>query len=86
MAELRYNPFKNDWVMVASVRQNRPQMPKHWCPFCPGSGKVVSIVKKDKVELFKNILKEEYTKLIGYEPTFYQSDAGQGATEVDAWR
>lgn len=40
MAELRYNPFKNDWIMVASARQNRPQMPKDWCPFCPGSGRV----------------------------------------------
>ncbi len=40
MAELRYNPFKDDWVMVASARQNRPQMPKDWCPFCPGSGRV----------------------------------------------
>ena len=29
-----------DWVMIASHRQNRPQMPKDWCPFCPGSGKV----------------------------------------------
>ncbi|MDL2234361.1 galactose-1-phosphate uridylyltransferase, partial [Ruminococcaceae bacterium OttesenSCG-928-L11] len=40
MAELRYNPLTNDWVMVASHRQARPQMPKNWCPFCPGSGKV----------------------------------------------
>lgn len=40
MAELRYNPLTNDWVMIASHRQNRPQMPKDWCPFCPGSGKV----------------------------------------------
>ncbi len=40
MAELRYNPLLNDWVMIASHRQNRPQMPKDWCPFCPGSGKV----------------------------------------------
>lgn len=40
MAELRYNPFKRDWIMIASHRQNRPQMPKDWCPFCPGSGKV----------------------------------------------
>lgn len=22
------------------MRQDRPQMPKDWCPFCPGSGKV----------------------------------------------
>ncbi len=40
MAELRYNPLTKDWVMIASHRQNRPQMPKGWCPFCPGSGKV----------------------------------------------
>lgn len=40
MAELRWNPFMKDWVIIASHRQNRPQMPKDWCPFCPGSGKV----------------------------------------------
>jgi UDPglucose--hexose-1-phosphate uridylyltransferase len=40
VAELRYNPLLDDWVMVASHRQNRPQMPKDYCPFCPGSGKV----------------------------------------------
>ena len=40
MAEIRYNPFKDDWVMIASVRQDRPNMPKDWCPFCPGSGRV----------------------------------------------
>lgn len=40
MAELRYHPFIKDWVMIASHRQGRPAMPKDWCPFCPGSGKV----------------------------------------------
>lgn len=40
MAELRKNPLTNDWIMIASHRQNRPQMPKDYCPFCPGSGKV----------------------------------------------
>ncbi len=48
MAELRYNPLINDWVMIASHRQNRPQMPKDWCPFCPGSGKV-----PDDYEVYK---------------------------------
>lgn len=48
MAELRYNPFKNDWIIMASARQNRPQMPKDWCPFCPGSGKV-----PEEYEVFK---------------------------------
>lgn len=40
MAELRYHPLTRDWVMIASHRQGRPQMPKDYCPFCPGSGKV----------------------------------------------
>ncbi|HHV59288.1 MAG TPA: galactose-1-phosphate uridylyltransferase [Clostridiaceae bacterium] len=40
MAELRWHPLIKDWVMIASHRQNRPQMPKDWCPFCPGSGRV----------------------------------------------
>lgn len=40
MAELRWNPLLRDWVMIASHRQERPQMPKDWCPFCPGSGRV----------------------------------------------
>lgn len=40
MAELRWHPLTRDWVMIASHRQARPQMPKDWCPFCPGSGKV----------------------------------------------
>ena len=40
MAELRFNPLLVDYVMIASHRQARPQMPKDWCPFCPGSGKV----------------------------------------------
>ncbi len=40
MTELRYNPLLGDWTMVATRRQNRPNMPKGGCPFCPGSGKV----------------------------------------------
>ena len=40
MPELRYDPIANDWIMVASHRQDRPQMPQNWCPFCAGSGKV----------------------------------------------
>jgi UDPglucose--hexose-1-phosphate uridylyltransferase len=40
LAELRYNPLLGDWTMVASNRQHRPSMPKDFCPFCPGSGRV----------------------------------------------
>jgi len=48
MAELRWHPLTKDWVMIASNRQARPQMPKDWCPFCPGSGKV-----PDEFEVFE---------------------------------
>ena len=40
MSELRWHPLLREWVGVASVRQNRPQLPQTWCPFCPGSGRV----------------------------------------------
>ena len=40
MAELRWNPFIKDYIMIASHRQERPQMPKDYCPFCPSGGKV----------------------------------------------
>ena len=40
MGELRWHPLLRQWVGVAGHRQGRPQMPKDWCPFCPGSGSV----------------------------------------------
>lgn len=40
MSELRYNPLLATWVIHAASRQNRPHLPKDYCPFCPGSGKV----------------------------------------------
>ncbi len=40
MTELRWNPTVREWVSTASHRQERPQMPRDWCPFCPGSGRV----------------------------------------------
>ncbi len=41
MQELRYNPLLGTYTMVAAHRQHRPNMPKGWCPFCPGEGKNV---------------------------------------------
>jgi UDPglucose--hexose-1-phosphate uridylyltransferase len=40
MAELRYNPLQDTWVMHAPNRQGRPHLPADWCPFCPSSGLV----------------------------------------------
>lgn len=39
-SELRWHPFLREWVVVANIRQDRPQLPDDWCPFCPGSGHV----------------------------------------------
>lgn len=40
MSELRWNPMLGQWVIVAGHRQDRPDRPEGWCPFCPGSEKV----------------------------------------------
>lgn len=40
MSEMRWHPLLEEWVVVASHRQDRPQLPANWCPFCPGSGRV----------------------------------------------
>lgn len=40
MAEFRYNPLLDDWTIVNGKRNKRPDMPKDYCAFCPGSGKV----------------------------------------------
>ena len=43
MPELRWNPLLATWTMVATNRQDRPHLPKDWCPFCPGEGKNVPL-------------------------------------------
>lgn len=40
MPHLRWNPLLRTYTMVAANRQSRPHLPKDYCPFCPGSGKV----------------------------------------------
>jgi UDPglucose--hexose-1-phosphate uridylyltransferase len=40
VSELRWHPLLREWVAVSAHRQDRPQMPKDWCPFDPGSGRV----------------------------------------------
>lgn len=51
MSELRWHSLLRQWVVVASHRQDRPQMPADWCPFCPGSG---SVPDKYDVLLYPN--------------------------------
>ncbi len=40
MAELRYNPLLDDWTMISANRAKRPDMPKDFCAFCVGKGKI----------------------------------------------
>ncbi len=40
MSELRWHPLLRQWVAITTHRQDRPQLPEEWCPFCPGSGRV----------------------------------------------
>lgn len=40
MHQLRWHALLQQWVVVTTARQNRPQMPADWCPFDPGSGHV----------------------------------------------
>jgi len=40
MSELRWNPLIRDWTIIAPKRQDRPEIYKGGCPFCPGSGRV----------------------------------------------
>jgi len=46
----------------------------------------ISLVKKDKVEKFKYIMKKEYMRIIGHEPFFYESNAEKGGSELLHWR
>ena len=40
MAELRWHPLLETWVIVSSHRQGRPHLETGACPFCPSSGSV----------------------------------------------
>lgn len=45
-------------------------------------GCTISIVHKNRVEAFKEKVREGYARIIGYEPSFYISDIGEGGHEV----
>ena len=45
-------------------------------------GSTVSIVREDYIDEFKDRLRTAYTKVIGYEPSFYIDDAGNGGREI----
>lgn len=83
MSELRYNPLLGTWVIHAAARQNRPHLPKDYCPFCPGSGKVpddyeVLVYDNDFPVLSDSLLPaEEYIN-----PLLYPTKEAYGKCEV----
>jgi galactokinase len=46
----------------------------------------ISIVEKNRVESFKRTLTEAYNRRFGYAPSFYQSNAEDGARELTSWQ
>ena len=82
MAELRWNPLLQDWTIVASHRQNRPQMPKDWCPFCPGSGKVPEDYEVHKYDNDFPALSQEPPVPDAVGSKFYKSAEAYGKCEV----
>lgn len=82
MSELRYNPFLKDWVMVASQRQARPDMPKGWCPFCPGSGKVPDHYDVYAYDNDFPVMQPEWSETTGNEDDFFQAKRMYGKCEV----
>jgi UDPglucose--hexose-1-phosphate uridylyltransferase len=81
VSELRWHPFLKQWVAVTTHRQDRPQMPKDWCPFCPGSGKVPD---QYSVHLYTNDFAafspgdDEFVD----EPGLYATTGARGACDV----
>lgn len=82
MAELRWHPLIKDWVMIASNRQNRPQMPKDWCPFCPGSGKVPDHYDVLKYDNDFPVLSQNPPVPDGIPTDFYKTAESYGKCEV----
>jgi UDPglucose--hexose-1-phosphate uridylyltransferase len=79
--ELRWHPLLREWVAVAAHRQDRPQMPQDWCPFCPGSGRVP---ERYDVHLYPNDFASFRLDNPRFSPQvgLYQTTGALGATDV----
>ncbi|MCO5232017.1 MAG: galactose-1-phosphate uridylyltransferase [Chitinophagales bacterium] len=83
MSELRWNPLLNTWTIIAANRQNRPNMPKGYCPFCPGDDKKIS--EDYDVLIYPNDFSALSDGIDGdWEPSndLFQSSVAKGACEV----
>lgn len=82
MAELRYNPLLDDWTMVSADRSKRPDMPKDFCPFDPGSGKVPDNYDVLKYDNDFPILSLDPLEPDNVGSEFYKTEKSYGKCEV----
>lgn len=82
MAEFRYNPLIDDWTIVAGNRQNRPDMPKNYCAFCPGSGKVPDNYTVLKYDNDWPSMQPNPPEIDDVATNFYQAKKSFGKAEV----
>ncbi len=68
--------------MVSAGRQGRPQMPKDWCPFCPGSGKVPDAYDVHKYDNDFPVLSANPPEPDDVGSDFYRVARSRGACEV----
>lgn len=82
MAELRWNPLLKDWTIVAGHRQNRPDMPKDYCPFCLGSGRVPEHYEVHKYDNDFPALSQEPPEAYSEDSELYRTKPAYGKCEV----
>ncbi len=82
MAELRYNPLLDDYTMVSADRSKRPDMPKDFCPFCIGSGKVPDNYDVLKYNNDFPILSQDPPEPDKVGSEFYKTEKSYGKCEV----
>lgn len=82
MAEFRYNPLIDDWTIVAGHRQNRPDMPKDYCAFCCGSGKVPSHYTVLKYDNDWPSMMPNPPEIDDVTTDFYKAEKSYGKAEV----
>jgi UDPglucose--hexose-1-phosphate uridylyltransferase len=69
--------------MVAANRQNRPNMPRDWCPFCPGSGKVPDDYRVWSYPNDFPVLKRPADRVESADlPSVYAASPAEGVSEV----
>jgi UDPglucose--hexose-1-phosphate uridylyltransferase len=85
VSELRWHPLLREWTGVTAKRQNRPQMPEDWCPFCPGSGQVPSaydtfLYPNDFAAFSQEY--EPFDESVLKQPGFFHATGARGACDV----